>query len=166
MKGMSNKAIAANIGLAASVVLCVVSTFLPWMRAVDGSSATAYDSYFSGVPETLLIPAGIILAAVALNVFKHNKATRILTGVIGILASLVIGGMSLIVYFNDKGGVNSMNSYSSGSLGISSNGFVAIGPGNYLAMLSAVAILVFAILAFFGKSRKKVDESRVEKETA
>lgn len=166
MKGMSNKAIAANIGLGSSVVLCIVSTFLPWMRAVDGSSATAYDSYFSGVPEALLIPAGIVLAAVALNVFKHNKATRILTGVIGILASLVIGGMSLIVYFNDKGGVNSMNSYSSSSLGISSNGFVTIGPGNYLAILSAVAILVFAILAFFGKSSKKVDVSKVEKEMA
>ena len=162
MKAIPNKAIAANIGLASSVVLCIVSTFLPWIRAVDGNSATAYDSYFSGVPEILLIPAGIVLAAVALNVFKHNKATRILIGVIGILASLVIGGMSLIIYFNDKGGVNSMNSYSSSSLGISSNGFVAIGPGNYLAVISAVAILVFAILAFFGKSSKKTETKATE----
>jgi hypothetical protein len=163
MKDMSNRAIATNIGLASSVVLCIVSTFLPWIRAIDGSSATAYDSYFSGVPETLLIPSGIILAAVALSVFKNNKATRILSGVIGILASLVIGGISLIVYFNDKGGVNSMNSYSSSSLGISSNGFVAIGPGNYLAMLAAVAILVFAIFAFFsGKSGKKTESKVIE----
>lgn len=162
MKGMSNKAIAANIGLASSVVLCIVSTFLPWMRAVDGSSATAYDSYFSGTPEALLIASGVILAAVALNVFKHNKATRILSGVLGIIASLVIGGMSLIIYFNDKGGVNSMNSYSSSSLGISSNGFVAIGPGNYLAMIAAVAILVFAIFAFFGKSSKKAEVKAAE----
>ena len=159
---MSNKAIVANVGVASSAVLCIVSTFLPWMTA-GGSGTNSYDNYFSGTPETLLIASGIILAATALSTLKHNKATRILSGVIGILAALVISGMSLILYFNDRGGMNSINSFSNSNFNFSTNGFVSIGLGNYLAMVSAVAILVFSILVLLsGKTSKKVDLKAVE----
>jgi len=162
MKGMSNKAIVANIGLASSAILCIVSTFLPWVSA-GGSGTNSYDSYFSGTPETLLIASGIILAATALSMFKHNKATRILSGVIGIIVALVIAGMSLILFFNDRGGMNSINSFANSNFNFSTNGFVSIGLGNYLAMVSAVAILVFSILALVsGKSRKKMAVSEVK----
>ncbi len=159
---MTNKAIVANVGLASSAVLCIVSTFLPWVSA-GGSGTNSYDSYFSGTPEALLIASGVILAATVLNIFKHNKATRILSGVIGIIAALVIAGMSLILYFNDKGGMNSINSFANSNFNFSTNGFVSIGIGNYLAMGSAVAILVFSILVLVsGKSRKKMALSEVE----
>ncbi|HEY4963316.1 MAG TPA: Trp biosynthesis-associated membrane protein [Candidatus Saccharimonadales bacterium] len=162
MKGISNKAIVASIGLASSAVLCIVSTFLPWMTA-GGSGTNSYDSYFSGTPETLLIASGIILAATALSVFKHNKITRILNGVIGILAAIVIAGMSLILYFNDRGGMNSINSFANSNFNFSTNGFVSIGIGNYLAMASAVAILVFSILVLVsGKSGKKTELKAAE----
>lgn len=155
MKGMSNRAIVANVGLASSAVLCIISTFLPWMSA-GGSGTNSYDSYFSGTPETLLIASGVILALIALSVFKHNKVTRILSGVIGIIAALVVAGMSLILYFNDRGGMNSINSFANSNFNFSTNGFVSIGLGNYLAMVSAVAILVFSILVLAaGKSGKK-----------
>lgn len=159
---MTYKINVSSIGLASSAVLCIVSTFLPWVSG-GGSGINLYDSYFSGTPEVLLIASGIILAATALNIFVHNKATRILSGVIGIIAALVIAGMSLILYFNDRGGVNSINSYSSSNFNFSTNGFVSIGIGNYLAMASAVAILVFSILVLVsGKSRKKTELKTAE----
>ena len=159
---MAYKINVSNIGLVSSAVLCIVSTFLPWMSA-GGSGTNSYDSYFSGTPETLLIASGIILVATALNIFKHNKATRILNGVIGIIAALVIAGMSLILYFNDRGGMNSINSFANSNFNFSTNGFVSIGLGNYLAMVSAVAILVFSILVLVsGKSGKKTAVREVE----
>jgi amino acid transporter len=155
MSGVSYKINVSNIGLASSAVLCIVSTFLPWVSA-GGSGTNLYDNYFSGTPETLLIASGVILAATALNIFKHNKATRILSGVIGIIAALVIAGMSLILFFNDRGGMNSINSFANSNFNFSTNGFVSIGIGNYLAMASAVAILVFSVLVLVsGKSSKK-----------
>ncbi len=164
---MAYKINVSNIGLASSAILCIVSTFLPWVSA-GGSGTNLYDSYFSGTPEILLITSGIILAATVLNIFKHNKATRILSGVIGIIAALVIAGMSLILYFNDRGGVNSINSYANSNFNFSTNGFVSIGIGNYLAMASAVALLVFSIVVLVsGKSRKssKVEPQAKVKET-
>ncbi len=162
MKGMSSKAIIATIGLAASAILCIVSTFLPWMTA-GGSGTSSYDSYFSGTPETLMIASGVVLALTALSVFKHNKITRILNGIIGIIAALVVGGMSLILYFNDRGGMNSINSFSNSNFNFNTNGFVSIGLGNYLAMASAVAILVFSILVLAsGKSGKKTELKEAE----
>lgn len=155
MKGVSYKFIVATVGLAASAVLCVVSTFLPWLSA-GGSGTNSYDSYFSGTPEALLIASGITLAAIALNVFKHNKVTRILNGIIGIIAAIVIAGTSLIIYSNDKGGMNSINSYSMSNLNISTNGLVSIGLGNYLALGAAGLILVFSVLVLvWGKYGKK-----------
>jgi multisubunit Na+/H+ antiporter MnhB subunit len=131
--------------------------------SAGGSGTNSYDSYFSGTPETLLIASGVILAATALNIFKHKKATRILSGVIGIIAALVIAGMSLMLYFNDKGGMNSINSFANSNFNFSTNGFVSIGIGNYLAMASGVLILVFSILVLAScKSRKKMAVSEAE----
>ena len=162
MSGVSYKINVSNIGLASSAILCIVSTFLPWVSA-GGSGTNLYDSYFSGTPQTLLIASGIILAATALNIFVHNKATRILSGVIGIIAALVIAGMSLILYMNDRGGMNSINSFSNSNFNFSTNGFVSIGLGNYLAMASAVAILVFSILVLVsGKAGKKTELKAAE----
>ena len=159
---MALKINVSNIGLASSAVLCIVSTFLPWVSA-GGSGTNLYDRYFSGTPQTFLIASGIILAATALNIFKHNKLTRILSGVMGIIAALVVAGMSLILYFNDKGGMNSINSFANSNFNFSTNGFVSIGIGNYLAMVSAAAILVFSILVLVsGKSRKKTELKAAE----
>jgi small-conductance mechanosensitive channel len=160
---MAYKLNVSNIGLASSAILCIVSTFLPWMSAAGERGANLYDSYFSGTPQILLIASGIILAATALNIFVHNKATRILNGAIGSLAAVVIAGMSLILYFNDRGGMNSINSYSTSNFNFSTNGFVSIGLGNYLALISALAILVFSVLVLvLGKSSKKRGLREVE----
>lgn len=156
---MAYKINVSNIGLTSSAILCIVSTFLPWMSA-GGSGTNSYNSYFSGTPQTLLIASGVILAATALNIFAHNKVTRILNGVIGILAAVVVAGMSLIIYMNDRGGINSVNGYSTSNFNLSTNGYVSIGLGNYLALISALAILVFSILVLFsGKPGKKMDLS-------
>jgi len=155
VKGVTYRFIVANTGLALAAVLCIVSTFLPWLSS-GGSGMNSYDSYFSGTPEALLIASGVILAAIALNTFRHNKLTRVLNGLIGIIAAIVIAGTSLIVYSNDKGGMNSINSYSMSSLNISTSGLVSIGLGNYLALGAAGLILVFSILALaWGKYGKK-----------
>ncbi len=162
MKSMSNRAIVASIGLTAATILCIVSTILPWVSE-GGSGTNLYDQYFSGTPEVLLVASVVIMVVTALCVFKHNKLTRILNGVIGILAAIVIAGMSLVLYFNDRGGVNSINSYSTSNFNFSTNGFVSIGLGNYLALVSSVAILVFSILVLFsGKSVKKAGLKAVE----
>jgi len=156
VKGVSYKFIVATVGLAASAILCIVSTFLPWLSS-GGSGTNSYDSYFSGTPEALLIASGVTLAVIALNVFKHNKVTRILNGVVAILAAIVIAGTSMIVYSNDKGGMNSINSYAMSSLNISTDGLVSIGLGNYLALGAAGLILVFSILILawgkYGKNK-------------
>lgn len=156
------KATVSNVGLAASAVLCVVSTFLPWITS-GGSGTNAYDSYFSGTPEALIIASVVVLAAAVFSMIKHNKATRILGGVLGVIAALVVAGMSVIIYMNDRGGMSSINSYSMSSLNISTNGFISIGLGNYLAMLSAAVMLVFSILALVsGKSGKKAELETAE----
>jgi multisubunit Na+/H+ antiporter MnhB subunit len=126
--------------------------------AAGGSGTSSYDSYFSGTPETLLTASAIILALTALSVFKHNKVTRILNGVIGIIAAIVIAGMSIIIYMNDRGGMNSINSFSMSNFNFSTNGYVSVGLGNYLAIGSALAILLFSIFVLLsGKSGKKSD---------
>mgnify|MGYP007083751192 FL=1 len=113
-----------TIALISSSILASVSLLLPWVQSTLGTSENGFSQILNPLSLIILTSSIAAIASTVLYLYINKKVWRIVSGVVTLIGSLTIVGMSLLTIAGMKllfpdGGIWS----------VSYGGFVATGLG-------------------------------------